>query len=384
MKGSVVTRNGRQSLVLELGKDPVTGKRRQRWIAVEGNKTEARDELKKIIYEYEHGMWVLPVKDTLESHLNQWLTGYVAANLKPRTIELYSYIVNKHILPKLGSVKLNQITPQAVNALYAEKRKAGLSNRTIQIIHNTLHRAIENAVKTGMIARNPVNMVERPKVIRKEITTLSETDVHLILDRARDTEHFALYYTYLFTGARRGELLALKWQDVDLLLCKISVGKSLTYIKSAPKGKRLCESTPKTAKSRRYISITPSNAIVLREYHDKQNKRRQGLGLPLLSDSDYVFGNFDGTPYVPGSITNAWTKLVNKCGLPGRRLHDCRHTYATLLLKKNVHPSVVAAQLGHASVSTTLDIYSHSVPALQELAATKFDDIMIGESSIVR
>ena len=113
-----------------------------------------------------------------------------------------------------------------------------------------------------------------------------------------------------------------------------------------------------------------------------RNKIRQPLGLPLLTDADLVFANYDGKPYLPNSITHAWIKLTRRCGLPGRRLHDCRHSYATSLLKKNVHPSVVASQLGHASVKTTLDIYSHSVPQLQEPAATKFDDIVIGNSSL--
>jgi len=384
MKGSVVTRNNHQAIVLELGKDPVTGKRKQRWIAVDGNKTEARAQLKQITYEYERGLWALPTKDTLQSHLEQWLTGYVAANLSPRTEDLYRYIAEKHIMPRLGNLRLNQLTPQAIQALYAEKKKAGLSNRTIQIIHNTLHRSLENAVKTGLLARNPVDAVERPKVKRGEIVTLTETDIHLILEFAKQTSFYELFYTLIFTGMRRGEALGLKWGDIDLLLLKVSINRSMTYLRKAPKGEKMKLRPPKTAKGRRYISVTPSNALVLGEYYEKRNQIRQSLGIPLLNDNDFVFANYKGIPYMPDSITGAWIKLVRKCGLPGRRLHDCRHTYATLLLKKNVHPSIVAAQLGHASVSTTLDIYSHSIPALQELAASKFDDIIIGEKQSVR
>jgi integrase len=121
---------------------------------------------------------------------------------------------------------------------------------------------------------------------------------------------------------------------------------------------------------------------VLREYHETTDRKRQSIGLPPLTDNDFVFCTFnDGKPYLPNSITHAWIKLTRRCGLPGKRLHDCRHSYASLLLRQNVHPSVVANQLGHASVRTTLDIYSHSIPALQEAAAMKFDDIVIGKQA---
>ena len=176
--------------------------------------------------------------------------------------------------------------------------------------------------------------------------------------------------------------MALKWGDIDLQLLKVSINKSLTYLNNGPKGERIMLKSPKTARSRRFISITPSNAVVLREHFQKQNGNRQLLGLPALRDDDFVFAAFDGKPYLPNSITHAWIKLTRRCGLPGHRLHDCRHTYASLLLRQNVHPSVVANQLGHASVKTTLDIYSHSIPALQEAAAIKFDDIVIGNQSV--
>jgi len=145
------------------------------------------------------------------------------------------------------------------------------------------------------------------------------------------------------------------------------------------KEERLQEKTTKTAKSRRYISLTPSNALILTEHYEKQKARRKELKLPKLTDKDYVFCHWDGRPYLPSSITHAWVKLVRRCGLPGHSLHGCRHSYATLLLKQNVHPSVVANQLGHSSSRTTLDIYSHAIPRLQETAAKKFDELLLGE-----
>ncbi len=260
----------------------------------------------------------------------------------------------------------------------------GISNATIQKIHNILHKALDNAVKTGLMVNNPLSMVERPKVQRRGMTTMTVTDIHILLEYARTSPYHSLYYTLIFTGMRRGEALALKWGDVDLLLLKISINKSLSYLNTPKDGDRILLKTPKTAKSRRYISITPSNAVVLREHHQKQNETRQSLGLPLLTDNDFVFATYDGKPYLPNSITHAWIKLTRRCGLPGIRLHDCRHTYATQLMSQNVHPSIVANQLGHASVRTTLDLYSHVSPALQATAAMKFDDIVIGTENKVR
>jgi len=241
-----------------------------------------------------------------------------------------------------------------------------------------LNQMLENAVKTGLIMRNPLTAVECLTVTRHEITTMNEIDIHLLLEYARKSPYYQLFYTLMFTGMRRGEALALKWEDVDLLLLKISINKSMCYLNTANQGARILIKPPKTAKLRRFISITPSNAVVLREYYQKQNEKRQSLGLPVLTDNDFVFATYDGKPYLPNSITHAWIKLTRHAGLPGVRLHDCRHGYASLLLRQNVHPSIVANQLGHASVRTTLDIYSHSIPALQEAAATKFDDIVMG------
>jgi len=382
MKGSLVKRGNAYSIVLNV-RDPETGKRKQQWIAAGTNGKKAQLQLNDLLYQLEHGTYVPPNKLTVRNHVETWLKDYVAANLSPRTSELYGYICNRHILPRLGNYRLSDLNAVMIQNLYAEKLKDGLSNRTVQIIHNVLHKCLGNAIKLGMLYRNPLDSVERPKVVRTEMKTLNETDIHLILDRAQADEYYQLFYTILFTGMRRGEALALKWGDVNLDQLKMSVNKSLTYIRSNSKDQRLVIKTPKTARSRRYISLTPSNALVLREYRKGQDVLRQSQGLPPLDDADLVFSNAFGKPYLPDSITHAWVKLTRRCGLPGLRLHDCRHTYATLLLKKNVHPSVVAAQLGHASVSTTLDIYSHFVPQLQEMAASEFDNIVMGAKQTV-
>ena len=335
----------------------------------------------KLQAEVDRGTFLKPTKITVEAFLHQWIDNYVVPSLSVSTAETYGFMIRHHVLPQLGNITLATLQPQTIQNLYASMIKDGLSTATVRKTHNILHKSFENAVKTGLIVRNPLVAVECPKLHSREMTTMNETDIHLLLDYAQSSPYYSLFYTLIFTGMRRSEALGLKWADVDLLMLKISINRSLTYLNIAREGSRILLKSPKTSKSRRFISITPSNAIVLREYRQSQNKTRKSLGMALLADGDFVFSTFDGKPFLPNSVTHAWIKLTRRCGLPGRRLHDCRHTYATLLLRQNVHPSIVANQLGHASVKTTLDIYSHSIPALQEAAAAKFDDIVIGKKS---
>jgi integrase len=378
MRGTIITRNGHHSIVLDMGKDPITGKRRQQWIAVKGNKPEAVRQLNDMMHQLQHGTFVKPTKLIVRDHFTQWFDSYVTPNLSPATADLYNTIITRHILPSLGNIVLSELKPQTVQKLYSEKTKDGLSNRTVQIINNVLHKGLENAVKTGLLVRNPLVAVDCPKIQRREMVTMDETDIHILLEYARTSSYYPLFYTLLFTGMRRSEALALKWSDVDLLLLTISINKSLTYLNKPKDGNRILLKTPKTAKSRRNISITPSNAVALREYYQKQNDERQSMGQPLLTDDDFVFCAIDGKPFLPNSITHAWIKLVRKCGLKGIRLHDARHSHASLLLKQGVHPKVVQERLGHAGIAITLDLYSHVAPGMQEAAALKFDDIVVG------
>ncbi|MFC1943440.1 tyrosine-type recombinase/integrase [Chloroflexota bacterium] len=377
MKGMIIKRGDSYRIKVSLGKDSTTGKYLSHYETVNGNKKAAEKRLNELIHQHETGTFVRPGKATLSEYLLSWLNDYCKPNLSPRTHELYSYICNKHILPTLGSMLLFELKPQQLQRLYADKLASGLSGRTVQIIHVTLHKALKNAVKTGQLIRNVVDAVDSPKIQRREMHVMSETDLHIFLEYAKDTPNYALFYTSLFTGMRRAELLALRWCDVDLELCQISVTRSMQYIQAAAPGNRISFKEPKTTKSKRSIALSPSNAITLREHQAKQNELRQSLGYPALSDSDLVFSHYDGSPLLPSSISHAWMKLVRSCGLNGIRLHDSRHTHASLLLKQGVHPKIVQERLGHGSIQITLDTYSHVAPGLQQAAANKFDDIAL-------
>lgn len=373
MRGHIVKRyKGSYSIVLNLGTDPATGNRKQQWISVKGTKKVAEKRLAELLHQLDTGMFMKPGKIALADYLKQWLEDYCWPNLAPRTAEGYESIVHCHIIPSLGQIPLTQLKPEHLQHVYSDKLAAELSHRTVRYIHVTLHKALQDAVRLGIIVRNPADAVKPPKVQRQEIRTMSESDIHIFLEFAKSTPYYALFYTALFTGMRRSELLALRWSDVDLILCQLSVTRALHQLQD---GNRIFRQ-PKTAKGRRLISLSPSTTTLLREHREQQEGMRQALGSTLTED-DLVFCHVDGKPLLPNSVSHAWTKLACRTGLKGIRLHDARHTHASLMLKQGIHPKIVQERLGHASIQITLDTYSHVTPGLQQAAANRFDDIVL-------
>jgi len=198
---------------------------------------------------------------------------------------------------------------------------------------------------------------------------MTEDDMQMFLDRARHTPYFPIFYLALFTGMRRSEILALRWSDIDLLLCQISVNRTVHQLQ----GGSYVYRAPKSAKGRRLIALTPSTTLILQEHKEKQIAERLMLDTPV-KDDDLVFSTIEGGPIRPNTITRAWSILAKRCGLKATRLHDARHSHASLMLKQGTHPKVVQERLGHSTIAVTLDIYSHTTPGLQQAAALRFDD----------
>jgi integrase len=243
-----------------------------------------------------------------------------------------------------------------------------------------MHKALKNAVKINLISRNVADAVDKPKIQRREMHPMTENELNRFLEAAKQGEYYSLFYTYLFTGMRRGELLAIRWCDVDLFGMQIFVSRTMQYLNRVKN--HITFKEPKSKRSKRLIALSPSTVSVLKEHRKAQEKVRESLQLPPITENDLVFSHWDGSPLLPDSITHAWVKLVRKCGLDGIRLHDARHTHATILLKQGVHPKVVQERLGHSTISTTLDTYSHVAPGLQQAAAKGFDDILKKDSTL--
>jgi integrase len=380
MRGCIIERNGSLRLKVSLGKNQQTGKYESYYETFHGNRTEAQKRLRQILTELDRGVFAKPGKATLADYLNTWLQDYCKPSLSPRTLQLYSYICRVHIVPAIGKIILTELKPQHLQKLYSEKLSSGLSARTVQICHVAIHKALRNAVRINLLSRNVADAVDKPKIQRPEMHPMTENDLSRFLEAPKQGNYYALFYTYLFTGMRRSELLAVRWCDVDLLGMQISVSRTMQYINGV--NNRVTFKEPKSKKSRRLIALSPSTVLVLEEHRKAQDTMRESLELPYVDDNDLVFSHWDGRPLLPDSITHAWVKLVRKCGLKGIRLHDARHTRATIMLKQGVHPKVVQERLGHSTISTTLDTYSHISPGLQEAAARGFDEILKKDSTL--
>ncbi len=379
MRGHIVKRyKNSYTIVLSVGRDPVTNKPRQQWVTVKGNKKDAEKKLAELLHQIDNGIYIKPGKITLREFLERWLRDYAWANLAPRTAEGYEHIVRRHLIPAMGNVLLDQLKPETLQRYYTDKLEGGrcdgkgaLSPRTVRHHHVILHNALDKAMKWGLLSRNPADAVSSPRCHRPEWNILNEDDIRTLLEAAKKTPYYALFYVAIFTGMRRSELLALRWSDVDLLLSQIYVTRTLHHLRDGSIAFR----APKTAKGRRMISLSPSVSSVLRKYKEGQKLDRAMLGISLKED-DLVYSDLKGKPLLPNTVTHAWIKLVRRTGLKGIRLHDARHSHASLMLKAGTHPKIVQERLGHSSVTITLDTYSHVTPGLQEAAAARFDELV--------
>jgi len=382
MRGQIIKRSSKKgsdswSIVISTGKDEKTGKYKKVWHCFHGTSKEAQEELTRLLHEKDTGVYIQPSKNTLGEFLNSWLQN-AKPGLSPRTAEGYESIIRVHLIPALGTVKLSKLRPEAIQAYYNQKLssgrfngKGGLSPTTVRHHAMCLHAALDSAVRLKLLSINPADSVDAPPMKQSEIDIMDENDLHLFLEAAKGTPDYPMIYTALFTGMRRSELLALRWQDIELIMCQVSVNRSLH---------RLHDGTfifrqPKTTKSKRTIALTPSNALVLRELKDRMTAQRIVSGT-TLKESDLVFSNEDGSPLNPDILTHHWKYLAKKLGM-NTHLHSARHIHASLMLKQGVSAKVVQERLGHTTITTTMNIYSHVMPGLQEAAAKRFDDLLV-------
>lgn len=384
MRGHI-TKRGKHSwaVVIYIGRDPQTGKKQYKWHSVKGTKKQAEKEMAALVNSLETGSYIKPKKTTLGLYLEQWLQDYAATNTAPRTYERYEEIVRLHLIPNLGRINLTQLKPEHIQAFYAKSLtsgringKGGLSAQTVKHHHRVLSEALKHALKWGLVGRNVCDAVDPPRPEKKEMATVFTEDIGRLLEEARKMEevssipYYIIVYTALHTGMRRGELLALRWCDVDLDLMTIYLNRSLQVLKDGTKIIR----EPKTQKSRRQISMTPSHVLQLKDYQTAQSTLRLLANTPVKQD-DLIFADLDGQPLNPDTITPGFTKIAKRAGLK-LRFHDLRHIHATMMLKSGIHPKIVSERLGHATVAFTLDTYTHFVPGLQEAAAKAFDKVV--------
>jgi len=228
----------------------------------------------------------------------------------------------------------------------------------------------------GLVSRNIAQATEAPQIDHKIMPTLALKDIPRFLETAKDMPYYTLFYLLLHTGLRRGEALALRWRNIDLGLASLGISAYLSVVETAYKlNGTYVTKEPKTSSGKRRIVLSPSLGLVLRQ-HRADQEAQQALLERSLTDNDFVFSHTDGTPLDPSTVSHAFNKIIRKAGLPNIRLHDLRHTHASLLLQAGVHPKVAQERLGHSSIRVTLDTYSHVLGGLQEAAAQRFDDFL--------
>jgi integrase len=332
---------------------------------------EVAAKLAKALSDRENGLVFDADNLRLGEYLEQWLENSVRDTVRHTTFERYEQIVRTHIRPALGSVKLKNVTPAHVRGLYRNKLESRLSPRTVQYVHVTLHKSLKQAVSDGLIPRNATEAVKPPQVRREEIRPLTPEQVKMLLDAASGDRLEALYVLAVHTGLRQGELLGLKWDDIDLEAGTLQVRRALITARGGP---RLA--APKTKGSRRRVSLTGAAAEALKGHLERQLEEIDRAG-SLWQENGLVFASETGAPLDRRAVTSRRFKpLLKRAGLPHFRFHDLRHTCATLLLTKNVNPKVVSEMLGHSSIAITLDTYSHVLPNMQDSAARALEDAL--------
>jgi integrase len=346
-----------------------TGKKRK---TIYGKtRAEAAERLSKAIADRDRGLVFEGDHEPLGTYLERWLNDVVRGTVKQRTLENYEYIVRQHITPELGQVKLKNLRQDRVRRLLRDKQDSGrLSTRTVRLIHTVLSKALKQAVADDILPRNVCDAVRPPKQIKKEMSPLNPYQARAFLEAARGDRLEALYVLAVTAGLREGELLGLKWDDVNLETGKLQVRRQLTRTKDG-----LSFTAPKRGRSRS-VRLTGSATAALKAHRAAQNEERLKIG-SLWQETGLVFTTKKGTPLDASNLTyGSFRPLLKRAGLPRIRFHDLRHTAATLLLGRGVHPKIVQEMLGHSTITQTMDTYSHVLPDMQEGAVAAMEDVL--------
>jgi integrase len=384
MRGSVRRRGaGWEYLYREV--NPYTGKAtRQRSKAGFPTKAAAQAALSTVLATMAQGSYVSPHGITLAQYLEtRWLPS-VVATIRPSTHYSYARNMRLHVYPVLGDVPLQRLEPSALNALYAQlllngrkDQAAGgpLSAKSVRYVHDVLNRALQDAFRWQLVSRNVARLANPPKpkiADRKEQVTWTREELAAFLDGSRTHRLHAAFFVLATTGARRGEVLALRWSDVDLRNGRLYVRRSLVCVTHEP-----MYSDTKTTRSRRAIAIDPATVATLRRHRADQAAERLAAGA-AYEDRDLLFCDVHGRELHPERFSRTFQETVEALTIPRIRLHDLRHTWATLALQTGIHPKIVSERLGHANTTITLDIYSHVLPSMHAEAANEVAAFILG------
>lgn len=336
---------------------------------------EAQEWLRSIGNQVQNGLTIKGAKITYGEFLEEWLES-VHARLTDSTWRTYSQLTRAYIAPALGKIRLRELSPSVIQRYYSQMVSDGTGLRTVQKSHTVIHASLNAAMKLGIIGRNPDDATQPPKPVHKEMKFWNQEQVQQFLSFAKETNdrNYALYFIALVTGMRQGELLALKWQDVDLEKETLTVKLNLHRLPGG--GLRLQK--PKTKTSIRTIRLGKETLKVLAEQKELTAKEKS-LANGLWQDEGYVFPSSIGSAMDASNLWKNFRRILKQSKLPGIRFHDLRHTAASLMLNNGVDVLVASRRLGHAKPSITLDVYGHLIPSSQAGVADVLDKLVSGK-----
>lgn len=333
-------------------------------------KRECREWKKVTLEQIENGFSFAGAQVTLSEYMIEWLRSN-RTSLRPKTWSQYEQVSRVHIVPLLGHIKLKDLRPDNIQSLYNAKIEEGKSGSTIRIIHAVLHRAFTQAMNWGLIGRNPTDAVTKPKLKRKEMRVLDDNQARSLLSVVEGTRYDGLYHLALSTGLRQGEILGLRWSDLDWVTGQLEIQRQLQRVT----GQGLIFTDTKSKSGRRVVVLGHALLNKLHVHYELQHEERMLAG-DYWEENDLIFPSRIGTPMEPRNLLRHFKDVLEKADLPDIRFHDLRHSAATLMLRQGTHPKVVQERLGHSTISLTLDTYSHVVPSMQRETAEKLDEIL--------
>lgn len=381
-EGSISKRkDGRWTGQVTVGINPATGKPKRKTFYGKTRKDVA-DKVNECLVQVQSGTFVEPSKTTLGEWLDRWLTVYKKGQVKQGTYESYETNIEAHIKPELGDIPLANLQPNTLQSFFNDKlehgRKDGgsLSTRMVRYFYTIINQALKQAVKEGLLTRNVAEATNPPTIRNKKVNPLTEKQLVTFLEHVKHDRLFPAYLLAATTGVRRGELLGLCWDSVDLENGAITIQRQLSTLKSG----LVLEETTKSESGRRKITLTDDALKELKSHRVRQLEEKLYWG-KAYQNNNLLFCKEDGTFIDPREFTKKFQQHLEAAGLPKVRLHDLRHTHASLLLARGVHAKVVQERLGHSSITMTLDLYTHMMPGLDEAAAASLNGLLSKEKS---
>lgn len=346
-------------------------RRHRKWYAdVDGvkftSKSEMKTALEELLADPRRRRTQTSAAITVDEYVARWLEHW-STQVRPKTHAGYVVLLHKHVLPVVGSYKMAEVEPEDIVHVLDTMRQAGLSPMTQIHAHAVMSKAFATAVKWRIISTNPVRDAARPKAATHDLTPPSNGQLLKALDEADGTVWAIPLLLSITTGARRSEVLALRWSDIDLDKRRVRISRSLQQL-----GNKIYFADPKTSRARREFALPAFAVERLRAHRKAQTKRRLLLGEAWISE-DLVSEDGTGAPLRPDSFSQWYRRTAIGLGLPTARLHDARHAYATTLLEQGVHPGIVSAALGHSDPAFTMRVYQHVTPTMTETAADAMD-----------